>query len=232
MLSGEARASDSDVRVKRTRRRAKSPTKSPARPRTPTRDVPSSPETETGDEISPNTTITSNLTITPRNLYAPASRASATPTFAPAESRSFASDGVEAHAAEHDVEGWGDEAMLSRSGEEGYHSADEDALSHVSLDSVVTDDDLETWGRDAVIDFTYDSGHSSPSISVEYGHIDTEDEPLELCESSPDTPTEELEELEDPAGGGEETRDELFARGMPDYESWDIPKLQVCDTTS
>jgi hypothetical protein len=114
--------------------------------------------------------------------------------------------------------------MLSWDWGEGGHSDDEAASSLLSLDSGLSDDDLEAWGRDAVIDFTYESEDSSHPLSIEYGHIDVEEGVPDMQRFTPESAAVELEVQ---VVAAEETKEELVARGMPDYGTWDIPKLQV-----
>jgi hypothetical protein len=104
-------------------------------------------------------------------------------------------------------DGWGDEAVLQWEATEVTDSDDDD-VSSVPPDEAGLEDDEGTWGRDAVIDFTY-----------------------ELTEI-----TSVASDSEGSAGAGaaeedillEEHVDQLLARGMPQYDTWTIPKLQVC----
>ncbi|WVQ84009.1 hypothetical protein IAT38_006154 [Cryptococcus sp. DSM 104549] len=101
---------------------------------------------------------------------------------------------------------WDDEAIMSWEGVAG-PSRDDDDDDGMSASSVPPDDEeRDPWEKAARAEVAW------------------EDEPVEETEEE----EEELEEEEEERP--EETREELLARGMPDYETWDVKKLQKLTT--
>lgn len=194
-------------------------------PRTPV------PHTVSPDD-SPVTVISSTLSVTPRNIYAQPGL-SLTPTRTRqnhgTEHMSLFHDEQEYGHMEHEEQAWGDDAVLRWEGVDSVNS--EDDISSVAPDEAgVSDDDEENWGRDAIIDFTYSSQEKEvePGVEQEVEIREEEDEAVEQVEIG-----QALNDAWGQATPGvvEETQEQLIARGMPDYQSWDDTKLQVSQRT-
>lgn len=100
------------------------------------------------------------------------------------------------------AEGWEDEAVLSWDGEvaESAADAEDDGSSVAPGDAGVSEDDTD-WGKDALLTWS------------DYSEADTD--------------SSENDDNEAEGGVHEESMEELAARGMPDYHSWPLKKLQV-----
>lgn len=105
---------------------------------------------------------------------------------------------------------WGDDAVLQWEGGIAVDS-DDDVSSVLPEDAGLSEEDEDSWGRGAIIDYTYTSQENGPSESEASQNM-SEDEIL-VAESSSEPHVETMEDL--------------IARGMPDYPSWAMAKLQV-----
>ena len=101
----------------------------------------------------------------------------------------------------HPGEEWGDDAVMRWDGEivEG-----DDASSVAPEEAGVSGDEEQEWGREAMLDWAW-----SPTQDEGGSHVD-----------------DESESGEDQVGE-RESDDQLRARGMPDYSTWELKKLQV-----
>ena len=167
---------------------------------TPRANVLSSPEDD-----SPMTITSSTLSVTPRNGP---SRPQILLTPTPAN-RAIGNDSMSDREQAIDIsqEDWGDDAMLRWDG--GELDSEDDVSSVAPEDAGLVSGEDDRWGRDAIIDFTNS----------------TQEEDVES-----DLPDEEAfagmlpEQAHLPEQG---TAEELIARGMPDYSTWTVKKLQV-----
>lgn len=85
------------------------------------------------------------------------------------------------------------------------------------------DDDPEEWGKGAVLDFTLDSPDEAPPkplSSDEEVDDDAEEEDEDGMVMETETNAHSYMERE-------ESKADLVARGMPDYDLWEDTKLQV-----
>lgn len=113
-------------------------------------------------------------------------------------------------------DGWGDDAFLQWEGSEVLASDDDDDVSSVAPeDAGLSEDDEDAWGRGAIIDYTYASAEEERASGIDERNVGHDDGDESVSESSPE-PQIDLESKVD-----------LISRGMPDYDSWTIPKLQV-----
>lgn len=116
----------------------------------------------------------------------------------------------------------------------GSDDEDDDDAGELSDDEV----DEDEWGRDAMLEWDHEPGMEAVSIS---GASDTElSEADDEGEDEQDETVDVTEELGDSdwdegsrgahssrsRGGLTESKEDLMARGMPDYDSWDVKKLQ------
>ncbi|WRT65014.1 uncharacterized protein IL334_001955 [Kwoniella shivajii] len=117
---------------------------------------------------------------------------------------------------------WGDEALLSWDGEDDAEvvSVSSVAPSEAGLDR--EEDDEEDWGRDAYLEWAYEGGDDAVSTNDDMSEDenalgeDMEDEDED--EDDEDDDSGKLLQLESPA--------QLVSRGMPDYSTWELKKLQ------
>jgi hypothetical protein len=134
-----------------------------------------------------------------------------------------------------EVEDWGDGAMLQW---DGHRDDGEDDVSSVAPDDAGVEggeyggEEDEDWGAGAVMDWQW---HEDGDGLVEGGDqvltISSDNSPGEDAVESEES-EEEIEEIEEKgeasAGAHEvESTTDLLARGMPDYATWEIKKLQV-----
>lgn len=89
-----------------------------------------------------------------------------------------------------------------------------DSASSVAPEEAGISDDEEDWGTEAVLDCAW-SGDDRGDSQVE---TEEEEEEVELAEKY----AEASAEIQ-----GAESEEQLRARGMPDYASWAMKKLQV-----
>ena len=101
-----------------------------------------------------------------------------------------------------DDEQWGDEGMMHWEAGSGNDTADEEISSVATGDVGMSEE--ETWGEGAVLNYV---------TSGEEDEDGTEGDAFELLETGA---TEQALTVED-----------LRAKGMPDYSTWTLPKLQV-----
>ncbi|WWD07927.1 hypothetical protein V865_006035 [Kwoniella europaea PYCC6329] len=128
-----------------------------------------------------------------------------------------------------DEDNWGDEAVLSwdgAGGGSGQEERDNEDDEAISISSVAPSEagidkeeaDEEEWGRDAFLEWAWDGDD-----------VNEEDEADGLSATSDDEPTQDPDE--DDADGNEgtgevETTAQLIQRGMPNYSTWELKKLQ------
>ncbi|WWD00321.1 hypothetical protein V866_007232 [Kwoniella sp. B9012] len=127
-----------------------------------------------------------------------------------------------------DEDNWGDEAVLSWDGAGGgsdHEERDNEDDQAISVSSVASseagleeEEDEEEWGRDAYLEWAWDGDD-----------VNEEDEADVLSATSDDEPTQDPDE--ENADGNEEvgeveTTAQLIQRGMPDYSTWELKKLQ------
>ena len=117
---------------------------------------------------------------------------------------------------------WGDDAMLAWDGAIDVGSSPNlqadrnvidilDSASSVAPgDAGIDSDEDEDWGREAVMDWAWSATQEKKDAS-----------PPDTVEGEEES---EVEEVIEPKV---ETESELKSRGMPDYGSWDLKKLQV-----
>ncbi|KAK8846750.1 hypothetical protein IAR55_005837 [Kwoniella newhampshirensis] len=122
-------------------------------------------------------------------------------------------EGWEAH-------GWGDDAVMSW---DGGGVEDNGSVSSVGADEagVELDEDEEEWGREAYLQWGYE-GEGGGYSTIDDGQDDDEEEAGEFVETqfADNEDEDEVEVVET------ESKDQLVARGMPDYSSWELKKLQ------
>ncbi|WVQ68998.1 uncharacterized protein L199_007209 [Kwoniella botswanensis] len=128
-----------------------------------------------------------------------------------------------------DEDNWGDEAVLSWDGAGGgssHEERDNEDDEAISVSSVAPseagldeeEEDKEEWGRDAYLEWAWDEDD-----------VNEEDEAEGLSATSDDEHTRDpdKENADENEGVGElETTAQLIQRGMPDYSTWELKKLQ------
>nr|XP_019005401.1 uncharacterized protein I203_02254 [Kwoniella mangroviensis CBS 8507]OCF68862.1 hypothetical protein I203_02254 [Kwoniella mangroviensis CBS 8507] len=128
-----------------------------------------------------------------------------------------------------DEDNWGDEAVLSwdgAQGGDGHEERDNEDDQAISVSSVAPseagldeeEEDEEEWGRDAYLEWAWDGDDVNEEDEAEGLSATSDDEPM------PDPDAENADENE---GVGEvKTTAQLIQRGMPDYCTWELKKLQ------
>ena len=176
---------------------------------TPRYRVDSSP-----DDDSPATVTSSRYSITPRNVFGH-HRFSATPTrtldpssalpLSPEDHGENALESMMNHTFDN---GWGDDAMMQWQGAQVIDTDDDVSSVAPEEAGLLEDDGEDGWGKDAIIDFTLEDTDEGDS-------------------SAPEALDERPNVMENVRAAAEETTEELISRGMPDYSSWPVDRLQV-----
>lgn len=213
--------------------------------------APSSPVTVA--DISPNTTISSTYSVTPRNLFIRHSRSrDFTPTpielalrnrlTSPAPSKLSRRPQlmIELGDSDSDSGSGSDNTIaidLSRIDDEAimrWDGIEDDTGDDVSsvpaeeagvLSDSEDDEDPEEWGKGAVLDFTLDSPDEAPPKPL--SSDEEVDDDVEDKKEDEDGMVIETEPNAQSYMEREESKADLVARGMPDYDLWEDTKLQV-----
>lgn len=93
------------------------------------------------------------------------------------------------------------------------------------LSDSVDDEDPEEWGKGAVLDFTLDSPDEAPPKPL--SSDEEVDDDVEDKKEDEDGMVIETEPNAQSYMEREESKADLVARGMPDYDLWEDTKLQV-----
>ncbi len=122
-------------------------------------------------------------------------------------------------------EEWGDDAVIQWVGPADLHADDHsitgDSASSVAAEEAgVSEDDKDAWGRDAMLDWAW-------SGTEDQGSSQMEDEDVERMDEDEDADEDEEEDVAPQRPLGLESEEQLLARGMPDYSTWELKKLQV-----
>jgi hypothetical protein len=121
-------------------------------------------------------------------------------------------------------DGWGDEAVLEWTGGAGDGDRAIDSASSVAAEDAGVSEEEEDWGRDAQMEWAWsptqlnlDPALSDVDLVSEY----TDEEEIEEING--------LEDYEPSASQAVvvESKQQLVARGMPDYDGWELKRLQV-----
>lgn len=104
--------------------------------------------------------------------------------------------------------GWGDDAMMQWQGAQVIDTDDDVSSVAPEEAGLLEDDGEDSWGKDAIIDFTLEDTDEGDS-------------------SAPEALDERPNVMENVRAAAEETTEELISRGMPDYSSWPVDRLQV-----
>ncbi|WWC59201.1 uncharacterized protein I303_101751 [Kwoniella dejecticola CBS 10117] len=134
---------------------------------------------------------------------------------------------------------WGDEALLSWEGEAGAGFTgvvgQEDDAEIISVSSVAPSEagleeaDEEDWGRDAYLEWAWDGNDED---LAQEARLVVSDSDVRIDDVDNDQSAEEGESPEEEEGCEEnESPTQLVDRGMPDYSTWDLKKLQKLITS-
>jgi hypothetical protein len=167
------------------------------------------------------------LSITPRNLnHRTRLSTSITPTALLHESYAYDDPPSTFDVDDGDdgdiQDGWGDEAVLEWTGGAGDRHQATDSASSVAAEDAGISEEEEDWGRDAQMEWAWSPTQANLALSeADVVSEDTDEEEIE-----------EIDELEDYAPPASqavvvESKEQLVARGMPDYDEWELKRLQV-----
>lgn len=167
------------------------------------------------------------LSITPRNLnHRTRLSTSITPTALRHEpfvyDDSPSTSDVDDVDDEYIRDGWGDEAVLEWTGGAGDRDRAIDSASSVAAEDAGVSEEEEDWGRDAQMEWAWSPTQADLALSeIDVVSGDTDEEEMEE--------TDEAEDYEPPASQAVdvESKEQLVARGMPDYDEWELKRLQV-----
>lgn len=124
---------------------------------------------------------------------------------------------------------WGNEAVFSWNGpDDGSLSEDMGHIGELGSASSVAasdagvgvddeDDDEDNWGREACLEWAWNPEDEAVSNETDTSEAGSNDES-----------TRPVREATDQITKPEESVEEMIARGMPEYMTWAVPKLQVC----
>ncbi|WWD22062.1 hypothetical protein CI109_106550 [Kwoniella shandongensis] len=141
---------------------------------------------------------------------------------------------------------WGDDAVMSWEGGKIGDEEDNGSVSSVAADEAGVDE--EEWGREAYLQWGWQGEGEGGYLTVTSGDSEEEEEreTIEIQSDHDDDVDEEEEgdqetvEIRSHDGGEEEeekatltieSKEQLVGRGMPDYTSWELKKLQKLVTS-